>query len=217
MLASCTRNKNIMWDVLCLTLLASAVGALANHDAYNYENESAAFSQSADCRMGADHCCPQVYLFEEWTSSTGIMFCTTVAYLALTSSISAYKFWYAWSLIYALRRQTESSLQRRQHPQDVLTVSRYQGAASISCPVCLDTIQQREFVTDCDGCKHTFHRDCLFDWLTFRDGNEPFSHNSSCPCCRKELLQKSPTATARRYDWVSEILYFMGYHSNQSS
>lgn len=217
-----------MLTLFCLTLVASAVGVPAHanldHDSYESANyESASFSQSqsasTDCRLVADHhCCQQeqVLFFEEWTSSTGIVFFTTVAYLALTSSISAYKFWYAWNLIYALRRQSESTFKtRRPHPQEVLTVSRHHGAdACTSCPVCLETIGQREFVTECGGCKKTFHKDCLFNWLTFRDGNQPFAHNSSCPCCRKDLLQISCPATARRDDWVSEILYFMGYHSS---
>ena len=57
---------------------------------------------------------------------------------------------------------------------------------SITCPICLDDLDSSTaiIVSNPTVCNHTFHRDCLVEWLS--------NNHASCPCCRK--------------DWVSNVM-----------
>lgn len=52
--------------------------------------------------------------------------------------------------------------------------------ADSCCPICLSNFEAGDIVVHGD-CSHSFHKDCLFSWL---------SKQSSCPCCRQNMVPK---------------------------
>ena len=57
------------------------------------------------------------------------------------------------------------------------------------CPICYETLDGSEVrVTDC---KHTFHRQCLSQWVKKK---KPVSRRVPCPMCRT-VLKKPPRDT----------------------
>lgn len=50
-------------------------------------------------------------------------------------------------------------------------------ASSVECAVCLSMLEDGEMARSLPNCKHTFHADCIDQWL---------ESNSTCPICRTE-------------------------------
>ena len=50
----------------------------------------------------------------------------------------------------------------------------------VQCSVCLAEFRRRQHVLIIKGCQHAFHKKCLTEW---------FKTNSTCPLCRKDVLQ----------------------------
>lgn len=48
-------------------------------------------------------------------------------------------------------------------------------ASSVECAVCLSMLEDGEMARSLPNCKHTFHADCIDQWL---------ESNSTCPICR---------------------------------
>ena len=56
-----------------------------------------------------------------------------------------------------------------------------------SCPICLTNYRWNEMVVgSSDCCPHVFHKSCLVRWLFIQ---------TTCPCCRQELLTTTTTAS----------------------
>lgn len=167
---------------------------------------------------GADGC----YLFEEWTSSTGLLFAFLMLYIllvAVANLIVCYKFISTWNLItLSLREQNRAcrklgTTSRRRTCHEALTVRRYQEKyfdSACTCPVCLIDIQDQELVASCDkGCHAVFHRDCLFEWLEYKnDCDVKRESHTSCPCCRQELLwvaASTPLVVTTTSGWLTGV------------
>ena len=61
------------------------------------------------------------------------------------------------------------------------------------CPICLDDFRQGDRISSSSTgqCHHTFHRDCILDWLLTDD---------TCPCCRQNFVtfeSYTPVTTAK--------------------
>ena len=54
------------------------------------------------------------------------------------------------------------------------------------CPICLSEFVEGEKLRVLPGCCHSFHMDCIDAWLV---------SNSSCPSCRKSLLDAQLNAS----------------------
>jgi hypothetical protein len=184
--------------------------------------------------VASDHC--QVYLFSEWTSSTGLLFSVFLLYLSLvtiTNIVVVYKFIATWNQItLSLREQnrvcakySQFKTTRRLTCPEALPPSRYQASSSASiacCPICLIDIQDQEYVASCDGgCATVFHKDCIYEWLDYKQAERDLlsaENHTCCPCCRKELLGitsvdptagKSPTSSS---GFVSDLSTLVGYY-----
>jgi hypothetical protein len=183
------------------------------------------------------HVVDSCYLFEEWTSSTGVFFSCFLSYfilITIVQSIACYKFISTWYLITgSLREQQYYTCLRRRNTtrrrtcQEALPVIPYRSEAAtltengerndeVCCPVCLVELQDCELVTLCDGCSTNFHKECLFGWLEFKVGDTAFRHHgeihASCPCCRKELLEVS-SANSAKAGWLADMSTYMGYYT----
>jgi Ring finger domain len=179
-----------------------------------------------------DSCADGVYLFKEWTSSTGLLFSVLLLYIGLvtiTNIVVVYKFIATWNQItVSLREQNRvcskySSLPstRRQTCQEALKTSRYNCEdcyTSVICPICLLDLQSQEFVVSCDGgCGTKFHKNCIYNWLEFKGTNENVmsDSNRSCPCCRKEMIgivATDPCTTTSGNGFISELSTLVGYY-----
>ena len=188
-----------------------------------------------DTHVPYDTCPDSVYLFKEWTSSTGLLFSVLLLYIGLvtiTNIVVVYKFIATWNQItVSLREQNRVCAKyanlpptRRQTCQEALTPSRYNSkecnnGTSSPCPICLLDLRNQDFVVSCEGgCGTTFHKHCIFNWLEFK-GNSEISaseNHTSCPCCRKEMIGKvttEPTATSQPASgFISELSTLVGYY-----
>lgn len=135
------------------------------------------------------NCDGEVYLFKEWTSSTGLLFTILLLYIGLvtiTNIIVLYKFIATWNRItVSLREQNrvcakyaanQQPMSRRQTCEEALRPCKYEcnsnNDASIACPICLIDIQNQDYVVSCDdGCATKFHQNCLYTWLEY-NGND---------------------------------------------
>jgi len=52
---------------------------------------------------------------------------------------------------------------------------------SSPCPICLEGYEEGNLVSYGEQCQHAFHAVCIGQWTKF--------FNTSCPCCRRHLLQ----------------------------
>lgn len=77
----------------------------------------------------------------------------------------------------------------------------------ITCPICLIDVEKQDMIGQCETCRQSFHKDCIFSWLTRSD---------SCPCCRRQLLPAS-TSLAKGSDALSEFSAFLGYYPSSYS
>jgi hypothetical protein len=177
----------------------------------------------------------EVYFFAEWTSSTGILFFILILYISLvtiTNIVVVYKFIATWNQItVSLREQNRVCIKyasitstRRQTCQEALKPSRYQldenGSSSYTaCPICLVDIKDQEYIASCEmGCGTLFHRDCIYEWLDYKqDSNDvPSENHTSCPCCRKELLGHISTdpckTTTSSSGFISDLSTLTGYY-----
>jgi hypothetical protein len=181
----------------------------------------------------SDHC--QVYLFTEWTSSTGLLFSVFLLYLSLvtiTNIVVVYKFIATWNQItVSLREQnrvcakySQFTTTRRLTCPEALPPSRYQespAALPACCPICLIDIQDQEYIASCDeGCATVFHKDCIYEWLDYKSAEHDvlsMENHTCCPCCRKELLGITtvdpPAAVGKSSGgFVSDLSTLMGYY-----
>lgn len=179
-------------------------------------------------------CADGVYLFKEWTSSTGLLFSVLLLYIGLatiTNIVVLYKFIATWNQItVSLREQNRVCAKyanlpatRRQTCQEALKPSRYNGlecitSAAATCPICLLDLQNQDFVVSCDvGCGTTFHKNCIYNWLEFKGNNDSVAseNHTSCPCCRKEMIGNvitdSNTSTSAS-GFISELSTLVGYY-----
>lgn len=179
-----------------------------------------------------DTCADGVYLFKEWTSSTGLLFSVLLLYIGLvtiTNIVVVYKFIATWNQItVSLREQNRVCAKyaklpstRRQTCQEVLKPSRYnceECNASAICPICLLDLQSQDFVVACDdGCGTKFHKTCLYNWLEFKgtSDNTMSENNTSCPCCRKEMIgivATDPCTMTSGNGFISELSTLVGYY-----
>lgn len=63
------------------------------------------------------------------------------------------------------------------------------------CPICLEGLSTSETITT--GCNHTYHRQCLRQWLEYtfsQDASAPFT----CAYCRQNLQQHTHAEQGRR-------------------
>ena len=181
-----------------------------------------------------DGCADGVYLFQEWTSSTGLLFSVLLLYIGLvtiTNIVVLYKFIATWNQItVSLREQNRVCAKyanppstRRQTCQEALKPSRYSSeqcnsGATTVCPICLLDIQNQDFVVSCDsGCGTTFHKNCIYNWLEFKGKNDiaASENHTSCPCCRKEMIgnvltDSNPTTSTSGF--ISELSTLVGYY-----
>jgi len=178
------------------------------------------------------------------SSTPAVVLCVILLYIGLvlvTNLVACYRFFYAWNTVVGSLHNNNNNNQQRRLPyinlDDVLRVERYKQQQSCcktetTCPICLLEFIEQQWVTSCEeGCASMFHKDCLFEWLHHAMSHEPsYSEpirqqhqqhhiNTSCPCCRKELLQgviiqpSAPPPTADgRPAWLSDLSTFMGYY-----
>jgi hypothetical protein len=75
--------------------------------------------------------------------------------------------------------------------------------ATTACPICFAEFRhcgRHEFIAVCrEGCKHVFHRTCLYEWMLRSD---------NCPCCRKTLINAPP----HRSSVLADFSTFLGYY-----
>lgn len=52
------------------------------------------------------------------------------------------------------------------------------------CAICLESYEPGDRVTwsKFDSCKHAFHHDCVIQWLSQKEDDQPL-----CPCCRQDF------------------------------
>ena len=182
--------------------------------------------------VALDKCADGVYLFKEWTSSTGLLFSFLLLYIGLvtiTNIVVVYKFIATWNQItVSLREQNRVCTKyanppstRRQTCQEALKPSRYsceECNVSTMCPICLLDIQNQDFVVSCDGgCGTSFHKNCLYNWLEFKGTNDNLmcDNNTSCPCCRKEMIGVvaiDPYTTTPGNGFITELSTLVGYY-----
>jgi hypothetical protein len=188
----------------------------------NHHTTACCCVKDSGAAMNSEDSC---YLFEEWTSSMGVLFCFLMLYILLvtiTNSIAFYKFITTWNIITeSLREHSACSTctaTRRRTCQEALMVSRYhqEDGSSCCCPICLIDLQDQNLVAACDeGCMAVFHKNCLFEWLEYKGDDDSYENHTSCPCCRKELLGVT-TAPARSTvgasSWLSDLSTFLGYY-----
>lgn len=55
---------------------------------------------------------------------------------------------------------------------------------STSCAICIDEFEFGEKLTLLPRCRHAFHRECIHEWLTERQG--------CCPLCKVDVLEPDP-------------------------
>jgi hypothetical protein len=81
---------------------------------------------------------------------------------------------------------SECWVERSRRIQETLEEKRYELLGSdrpICCPICLNNYESDDVVAGSSKrCRHIFHKSCLVRWLR---------NQSSCPCCRQELLKSS--------------------------
>ena len=179
-----------------------------------------------------DSCADGVYLFKEWTSSTGLVFSVLLLYIGLvtiTNIVVVYKFIATWNQItVSLREQNRVCSKyanlpstRRQTCQEALKPLRYhceECNLSVTCPICLLDLQSQEFVVSCDGgCGTKFHKNCIYNWLEFKGTNDSVmcDNNTSCPCCRKEMIGiivADQCTTPSGNGFLSELSTLVGYY-----
>lgn len=90
-----------------------------------------------------------------------------------------------------------------------------------SCSICLEDIAERPALSHEPrklGCGHTFHKQCIYDWLEEKKYSQP-----SCPLCRDRLLTEKDWAvllkdclTARKGTALALDLIGMGRKQNYS-
>jgi Ring finger domain len=178
-------------------------------------------------------CADGVYLFKEWTSSTGLLFSVLLLYIGLvtiTNIVVLYKFIATWNQItVSLREQNRVCAKyanlpstRRQTCQEALKPSRYNGLGCVTstaatCPICLLDIQNQDFVSCDGGCGTTFHKNCIYNWLEFKGNTDSLAseNHTSCPCCRKEMIGTVVTdsnTTTSASGFISELSTLVGYY-----
>ena len=198
----------------------------------NDEDHTLSVSNEAGNNYAHDGCAEGVYLFKEWTSSTGVLFSVLLIYIGLvtiTNVVVVYKFITTWNQItVSLREQNRVCTKyanvpstRRQTCQEALKPFRYdiqECQLSTICPICLFDVQKQDLVVSCDGgCQTTFHKRCLFEWLEFKGKNSCTitDNHKSCPCCRKEMIGNISTdahTTASANGFISELSTLVGYY-----
>jgi hypothetical protein len=179
-------------------------------------------------------CTEGVYLFKEWTSSTGLLFSVLLLYIGLvtiTNIVVLYKFIATWNQItISLREQNRVCAKyanppstRRQTCQEALKPSRYNskgynpGTVTV-CPICLLDLQNQDLVVSCDGgCGTTFHKECIYNWLEYKEPHDTVAseNHTSCPCCRKEMIANvstDSTTTTSTSGFISELSTLVGYY-----
>lgn len=198
------------------------------------------------------------YLFAEWASSAGYLFCIILLYMGLvtiTNIVACFRFFYAWNAVVGSLQSVDrvvvasKFLLHLHQPvcleQCIHTERYHQNELPLDkpehCPICLDYLEDQQWVTSCkEGCANKFHKTCLFQWLqhvTWESDN--IYHNTSCPCCRKEMLHgtitKSSSSSTSMLSttvvaaprnivtgnnnnnnspsaWLSDLSTFMGYY-----
>lgn len=189
------------------------------------------YETAIDTEFIHDNCGDGVYLFAEWSSSTGLLFSILLMYIGLvtvTNIIVVYKFIATWNQItVSLREQNRVCVKyanipaiRRQTCQEALKPCLYysENNHSTSCPICLTDIQDQDYVVSCtDGCNTTYHKNCLYDWLDFKSTSDDVlsENHKSCPCCRKELIGIVPiesTQSNSTSGFISDLSTLVGYY-----
>jgi hypothetical protein len=70
---------------------------------------------------------------------------------------------------------------RRKRLEEVVPIRKSVQEDDACCSICLHSYDPPAQQVACSPvCRHVFHKECLFMWL---------ERNSTCPCCRQELLQ----------------------------
>jgi len=219
-------------------------GAAQASSLYNDAKSSLSFrKRPAELEHGGE--LESYYIFAQWTSSTGFVFFIVMLYIGLvliTNLVACYRFFYVWNTVMgsyrADRHHWNSIRTSSQTCLEALRVVRYheneEAEKPEECPICLLDLEDQQWVTSCEeGCGRVFHKDCLFQWLqhTNLDANDDdvLQYNTSCPCCRKEMLQgrtsscgsttSSPTNNNNNINngrpaWLSDLSTFMGYYGH---
>lgn len=55
------------------------------------------------------------------------------------------------------------------------------------CSICFEDVCQDESKTISLSCKHSFHRDCMKEWIFSKSDPDLFIIKFSCPNCRKKF------------------------------
>ena len=128
-----------------------------------------------------------------------------LGYFLFSYASQCYRFIAAWNLISRIQgidleifhfhkerliaRKLEIDKALKTQLYSELLKERRQDVAS--CPICLADFEAFDMVSlSCEkghpngNCRHYFHQECIRTWL---------EKQSSCPCCRHELLQPTPT------------------------
>mmetsp|Transcript_24473 Transcript_24473/g.55887 ORF Transcript_24473/g.55887 Transcript_24473/m.55887 type:complete len:150 (-) Transcript_24473:488-937(-) len=54
------------------------------------------------------------------------------------------------------------------------------------CVICLDKYENGEDIISSPNCSHIFHKECLLEWLVYKD---------VCPCCRAQIVNPEELKT----------------------
>ncbi|KAH7042714.1 hypothetical protein B0J12DRAFT_702356 [Macrophomina phaseolina] len=102
------------------------------------------------------------------------------------------------------RTEYLESLQQQQLAPNLLGTGREDEAGKeIQCGICMELLTFSDHVVSaCGHVKHTFHYQCLLDWLSGTDIYHAYI--SSCPICRKELYDRSYPPRRTREDQEHE-------------
>jgi Ring finger domain len=193
--------------------------------------DNAKIASDTHIEVQFNSCDNEVYLFKEWTSSTGLLCSILLMYIGLvtiTNVIVVYKFIATWNQItVSLREQNRVCTKyanvpstRRQTCHEALKPSRYncdECDTLAPCPICLLDVQNQDIVVSCEeGCGTKYHKNCLYNWLDFKGNNDELigDNHTSCPCCRKELLgivSSKPTTNCTS-GFVTEMSTLVGYY-----
>lgn len=104
------------------------------------------------------------------------------------------------------RTEYLESLQQQQQqlaPNLLGTGREDEAGKEIQCGICMELLTFSDHVVSaCGHVKHTFHYQCLLDWLSGTDIYHAYI--SSCPICRKELYDRSYPPRRTREDQEHE-------------
>ena len=83
--------------------------------------------------------------------------------------------------------------------RNISTIETMEEESDEICVICHQPITNQQIIRKLNGCSHKFHIHCIDEWL---------SSNSTCPTCRRELIESSEENTTRRTTSTLPIYQF---------